>query len=251
MQFLKAIGRAEDAPPWSAFYALLSTIAAFAAIVIGTTLTSLLFGQTPLQSVLGYVVGLLLVALFITVTRNRRPEDGAALKLGAARLPFVIIFLLALGMGILLDTLSIIATGVYLPPPELFGFFNLSTDPISVAPITLVGWALAIFLMVLVQPVAEELVFRGVAFPALRAALGPWPGFGMTAVFHAVFHLVAYAPPGGGSDFSLVWYTLLLPFLDALFLGWVRAYTGSTRAAMVAHAGLGAFLVMRAFIFAG
>jgi hypothetical protein len=70
-----------------------------------------------------------------------------------------------------------------------------------------------------------------------------------TSVFYAVFHLLAYAPPGGSSG-ALLWYTLILPFLESLFITVVRANTRSTRAAIAAHAGLGLFALLRAFVIA-
>jgi membrane protease YdiL (CAAX protease family) len=104
--------------------------------------------------------------------------------------------------------------------------------------------------MGLLQPIGEELVFRGMLFPRLKHALGSWSGYLFTSVIYAVFHLIAYAPAGGGSP-ALFWYTLAVPFLDSLFITLVRANTRSTRAAMVAHAGIGIFSVLRAYIIAG
>jgi uncharacterized protein len=71
-------------------------------------------------------------------------------------------------------------------------------------------------------PIVEELFFRGLFFAALRkAGLGALPTVVITALVFAGFH------------FEPLRFFVLLP--TGLLLGWVRAKTGSTGAAMVAH----------------
>jgi hypothetical protein len=48
-----------------------------------------------------------------------------------------------------------------------------------------------------------------------------------------------------------VWVSIGTPFLSGLYLTGIRAYTGSTRAVLIAHAGLGLFLVMRTLLYGG
>jgi membrane protease YdiL (CAAX protease family) len=252
---LRRIRTLETPPPWSLIGALGAVIAAFALIVIGSTLAGLLFGQTPFATLAGWSIGALAMALFVNFTRNRTPQERAALGIGAlenAPQTLVITLVLSLGIGILLDLLSIAVTGVASPVAELLLFFGGQPGaPVTVPPgAKLAAWLIGALLLIVFQPIGEELVFRGVLYPALRHGLGAWAGFFMTALFYAVFHLLAYTSQPQNT-LAFLWYALLLPFLDALYLNAVRANTRSTRAAIVAHIGLGLFALLRAFVLAG
>ena len=151
-------------------------------------------------------------------------------------------------VGVVLDLLSLFVTGTPSVIAEFVPLFNSATGPAPGANLT--TWAMLALLMLIFQPVAEGLVFRGVAYPALRATLGSVPGFLMSALWFGVFHLVAYSTPGPGT-LATWWYTLLLPVLAGLYLNGVRAYTGSTRASIFAQMGLGLFFLVRAITLAG
>jgi hypothetical protein len=71
----------------------------------------------------------------------------------------------------------------------------------------------------------------------------------MCAGFHAVFHFAAYPPPVTDDNGILIWFGLILPFLSGLFITGVRAYTGNTRASIVAQAGVGAFVIIKLLFF--
>jgi len=139
--------------------------------------------------------------------------------------------------------IGLAVTGVFAPSPELAS--------LPIAAMTPMSWLFAVLLMVAAQPALEELAFRGVALPSLRHALGGWGGMIACAGLSAAFHLLAY-PPNTAGDNSLIplWYGLLLPFLDALIFGAIRASTGSTRAALAAHAIFGVFAVIKLLVIA-
>lgn len=250
MQLIRHIGRDEPAPPWGLLTAVLTVVVMFLTVIVGTSITTIILGETPTAVVAGYCIALLATTILVGATRNRRPQDQAAMAFRPTRTPLILVFMLGVGVAILYDTLGLILTGASLPVAPLLSFFDLSQAGAPAVSVGIAAWLFALLLLVVFQPVAEEMVLRGVAYPALRASLGKWMGFFMSAVLHAIFHLIAYAPPGGNS-FVLIWYTLILPFLDGLFLGAVRAQSRSTRASMVAHAGLGAFAFIRALILAG
>lgn len=54
---------------------------------------------------------------------------------------------------------------------------------------TRIGMAMAITVAVLVAPVAEEIIFRGFVYGALRKALGVWPGIAASGAVFALAHL--------------------------------------------------------------
>ncbi|MBK9123390.1 MAG: CPBP family intramembrane metalloprotease [Chloroflexi bacterium] len=247
-QILVAIARPQQPPPWSVIYAALITIGAFAAVIIGTTIVTLFGEQTPFRVVLAWVIGLTLIALYLTLTRNRTAQDGAALGITQAIGRWPLILLLSFGAGAALDLVSLLATGTPSVVAEFTPLFN--PFPLPFGGDAIPTWILAGLLMVVFQPVAEGLVFRGVAYPALRATLGPVQGFLITALWYGIFHLVAYSTPGG-ADWIAWWYTLILPVLAGIYIGAVRAVTGSTRASMFAQAGLGMFFFVRALTLVG
>ncbi len=249
----KRLTRPEDAPPWGMFTALsLVIVLALSVILIGTNLADILFSQRTEAPLIGWLIGMAITIFFVTTRFERSPEAVAALRMkpsrNVRRLP--IVFLFAFGMAITIDLISLAVTGNFWPVPELLGFFLVGSEGnlISVNP-GLFEWAIALIFLLIMQPIAEEAVFRGALFPSLRAELGPIAGLLMVSVFHAAFHLVAYSPQGG--DFTLLWYALFVPFIDSLVITAVRADTGSTRAAIVAHAAFGLFAVLKALFLMG
>jgi membrane protease YdiL (CAAX protease family) len=78
---------------------------------------------------------------------------------------------------------------------------------------------------------------------------GAWPGYILSAILYAVFHLLSFPP--AGSDFNGLWYGQILPFVAGLIFGAVRLYTGSTRAAILAHVGFGLFAIVKMLTLAG
>lgn len=247
-RILQSIGAPETPPPWSAVYAASAAVGAFAAVLIGTTVGTLFGEQTPFTVALSWIIGMALITAYILLARNRTPADARALALDLPTPRWPLVVLLSFGVGAALDLLSLMATGEPSIIAEFAPLFNVPGAREIGA--NLPSWLLLGLLVVVFQPVAEGLVFRGVAYPALRATLGPMPGFIMSAAWYGIFHLVAYSTPGGAT-WATWWYTLILPILAGVYLNIVRAYTGSTRASIFAQAGLGLFFIVRAVTLAG
>lgn len=237
---LKRLTRTEPEPPWSALSAIGAIVAMFAAILVGTTIAQTILTDSPQTLLTGWAIGMVLTILFMSITRLRNPADGPALRIDLTPPQLPLLGLGMLGVAISFDLLSWVVTGEQtFASAELLSFAGLE--------ISITGWLIALIFMVGLQPVGEELVFRGMLFPTLRSALGPWAGLFMCAGFHAMFHFVAYPPATPENPTILLWYGLALPFLDALVISSVRAATGSTLAAMVAHAAFGLFAVLKVF----
>lgn len=236
---LKRLFRAEPAPPWSYPAALGAIIAMFLAVIIGTTLSVTLLDETPITLMVGWCIGMTLTIVFVITSRRSQADSLVHLRffdMPSNRLPLVALF--ALGMAVSLDVLSWFVVGDQtLASAELLSFGEEET-------ISIAGWLIALVFLGMLQPGAEELVLRGVAFPSLRSTLGTGAGFYVVAVFHAAFHFLAYPPPPDDSTI-LIWYGAVLPLLDGLVFTGVRAYTGSTRASVVAHATFGIFAVLK------
>ncbi len=234
---MRRIGRLEVAPPWSFFTAINTAFAAFLCLtVISTPITLVLFPDQPFDTLAAWSLGALLTLFYVNFSR-RNDRDSLRLETGQSRL--LIVLLVGLGMAITIDLVGLLATGEFLPAPELLKV-TLARDNLFV-------WLLAIVFMVLLQPLAEQLVFSGVFFPAAQQALGAWGGYIFTALCFALFHYFVYGfPPVNG-----LWPSAWAPLLAGLVIIAVRANAGSTRSAIVAHMGFGLFALLKLFVLVG
>ncbi len=91
-------------------------------------------------------------------------------------------------------------------------------------PTTAGGLVLSFVTVVILAPLAEELIFRGWIYTSLRQSFGAWPAIAITA---AVFALVHMDPTR--------LYPLLI-FVPGLMFTIIREKNGSARASFYAHA---------------
>lgn len=106
-----------------------------------------------------------------------------------------------------------------------------------------VGLALSIVLVVLIGPVVEELIFRGVLLSAFQGVLagrwqtaGPWVASALTALVFAAYHFSAW---------------LFLPtFVLGLALGWLTQSRGGLWPAIALHALYNLVPILAAFYVA-
>lgn len=228
---LKRISELEPAPPWSLFAAINTVLMAVIAIIAASLLVLSLLNNQEYGTLAAWILAGSLTVAFVRATR-RAPEHWQALRLGPTRSRLLIVFLFSLGMAITIDLAGLAISGEFLPPVELQPFANGS--------IGIVTWILLLVFMLVAQPAAEEIVFRGVFYPSARHVLGPWGGLVASAGAYALFHFFAYSSP-----LSSFWHALLAPFLAGLVITIARANSGSTRAAMAAHVGFNVFAVLQ------
>lgn len=116
-----------------------------------------------------------------------------------------------LGLLQLLD-LTVRRSGGELPPiqEELQDAFN---DP-ALVPLILVG-------VVLLAPLGEELLFRGVLFQALRRRVPPWPAIGLSGLAFGLTHVQPVAIVG--------------TFPLGMYLAWLFHRRGTIVSPIVAH----------------
>lgn len=236
----------EPAPPWSLTVVLFTVLAAIAAMIAASTMVVVWAGDQPGAPLLAWLFGGVFIILFVRQSR-RRTADRAALRLDPPQTPLILLLLFSLGLAIALDLLSLGVTGQFLPLAELL--------PLAQQP-TLLMWLVAIAFMIVVQPAAEELILRGVAFPALRSALGGWAGIVVCTLLSGVFHFIVYNAAYASvfpnvTEQVALWYGVVLPTLDALVFTLMRAATGSTRAAIAAHSAFGLFALLKLYTLMG
>ena len=231
---MRRIGEREAAPPWGFFTAVNTAFAAFVSfILIGTLVSLTFFPDQPFSLVLAWSIGAVLTIVYIRVSRR---EDHAVLRLDAPHSRLLIVLLVGLALSITIDLVGVLATSTFVPAPQLLDLFRAAPG--------LGGWVIALVFMLTLQPVAEQLVFSGVFFPAARATVGAWGGYLLTALVYALFHYLVYAyPPVLG-----LWPSLVAPLLQGLVIFAVRANSGSTRAAIIAQVGFNIFALLKLLV---
>jgi membrane protease YdiL (CAAX protease family) len=228
---LKRIGRLDAAPPWGFFTAVTTLfVAVLASVIIGTLFAVSFFGDQPYYPLVAWSVGSLLTIVYVNISR-RADREHLRLQTGRSRLFIVLLF--SLGMAITIDVIGLLSSGQFMLVPELL--------PLLPARESIAGWVLAALFLLALQPLAEQLVFSGVFFPAARHMLGAWGGYLATVGVFALFHYLVYGyPPVNG-----LWPSLIAPLLAGLVIIGARANAGSTRSAIVAQIGFGLFALTK------
>ncbi|MEP6988335.1 MAG: CPBP family intramembrane glutamic endopeptidase [Chloroflexota bacterium] len=248
-QLMKRIAAAELPPPWSAWGAIGAMLASFLAIIIGSAI-SIIIGDSQYTPLLGWSLGGVLIIAFVWFTR-RAPRYWSSLWNNASDSqpssnPTQNIFwylLIGVGLAILLDLIGRGIIGQIIPDPELFtlyGYVQLYGQPVLG-----ISWVLVILFMVVLQPLAEGLVFQGMLLPSLRATVSPWAGFILAVAAYTMFHFVTYQSSSITNTTVLIWIGVLQPLISGLIFAAVRVYTGSTRAAILTHMAFGLFAVIK------
>ena len=235
MSFMQKLSRPEAAPPWPiATAAMTAAVILINLIWIGPAMSSLLLGSnqpSPLLLMLGWTFGLALTLAYVLVNQRSSPQSWQALRLTPGFLPPQIVLLvgvaIALGVGLAVS----LASGEFLPVPEIYGF---QTQGFA-------GTLAAALLLGLMQPIAEGLVFQAVMLPSLRSAVGPWSGVLITRALSALLHYAVFfshsqAQYGAGGAF---WHGLAYPLLTGLAFCLLKVYTGSSRAVIIGRVGAG------------
>ena len=222
---------AMTAPPWSLARALLAIVSLLAALALGALLALLLTNGAPWAALAGWSAGAGLVLLAL---RARYRRHGASLQLEPGGTPAALALLTGVAAALFLDTLTLASLGGGLATPELAGL--TAGAPGAVA------WLAAALYLLLLQPLAEGLVFRGLLQPALQARSSRRLALLLTALAWALFHTLAYTgAPGSADPAAFVVSRLAL----GLWLGILRARNASARASIVAHVGINLFFLLR------
>lgn len=224
-------GTQHPVPPWPLTRALLAALSLLAALVLGALLALTLTDGGPWAALAGWSAGAICAGLAL---RARFRRAGAELPLGQDRTPSLLALLVGFGAALLLDTLVLAPGGSSAPTPELAALASQAQGPAL--------WLLAALFLLLLQPLVEGLIFRGVLQPALQARSSHRIGLLLAALVWAIFHLVAYAGMPARDGLAPLVATRLA---GGWLLGVLRGRSGSARASIFAHAGLNLFALLR------
>ena len=92
---------------------------------------------------------------------------------------------------------------------------------------------------VIVTPLLEELLFRGVLYPVVARSFGADVGIVLVSALFGLAHVATY-----GFDLYAVMQTLVA----GLYLTWLRARTGRLSASVWAHAALNLYATIEAIV---
>ena len=154
-------------------------------------------------------------------TWRLRGPRGLAPRQVAVGIGYGIVCYLLVGFVLASALQALVTAGGGEIPDIQQSFRDFAADPNS-APVFVFG-------AVLLAPIGEELMWRGMLFQSLRSRLGTWPGVGLSAVAFGLIHLDPTATTGA----NLLVFVLIFP-LGMLF-AWMFHREGSIVVPISAH----------------
>lgn len=239
MSLLAKLGSPEPVdPPWSLLSAGLTLFAMLIClIVIGPALIATQSTRavlTPFMLMLSWAIGLALTVLFVLVNRRSSKESWTALRLTRGELPLPLALLVGIAIALAVDLAVSLAGGEFLPVPQIWGFQSSGA----------LGLFAAAFILILLQPLAETLVFQAVLLPRLRWSFGPWAGvIGTSAAFTAMYHIVYVAPFGLYRD---LWNGIVFPLAIGILFCLLKVFARSSLVVLIARMGAGLIFLLTA-----
>lgn len=198
-------------PSWGDLLTLLGVF--IVATVLGSLLTGILqkIGSVSVGfgSFLGYVIQFSLVIIFGLFQRKiRSPKGTRLLKFGLAKLDFVII---------LWGTIMVLATGVVIEP--LLNLFPETYLDRLGNIMAAGGWMM--FTSIVIAPIMEEILFRGILQDALMRKYGVFVGILIASAVFGIVHLIPQQ--------------VVNAFMIGIVLGYIYYRTGALLPVILIH----------------
>lgn len=218
-------------PPWTLLNAALTVFALFTCLaIIGPALTLVATGAsalTPFELMASWTTGMALSTLFVLVSRRASEASWRALRLYRGDLALPLALIIGVAIGLAIDLFINLADGRFLPPPQVWGLQSRGA----------LSLLLAALLLVILQPIADTLVFQAVLLPRLRWRLGPWPGLLATAALYTLLHHLVFFQ--AYRFYHIGWHGFAWPMLLASSFCLVKVYSRSSLATLTARIGAG------------
>lgn len=198
-------------PSWGDLLTLLGVF--IVATVLGSLLTGVLqkIGSVSVGfgSFLGYVIQFSLVIIFGLFQRKiRSPQGTRLLKFGLAKLDFVII---------LWGTIMVLATGVVIEP--LLNLFPETYLDRLGNIMAAGGWMM--FTSIVIAPIMEEILFRGILQDALMRKYGVFVGILIASAVFGIVHIIPQQ--------------VVNAFMIGIVLGYIYYRTGALLPVILIH----------------
>ncbi len=231
--------------PWSMMDAtIIVLVLLITLILVGPSIVTLPSANvtviTPFMLMFGWAIGQVITIAFVVINRRSSPESWQALKLDKGLIPQPIAVLVGVAIALTTDLIVSLPSSQFLPIPEIFG---LQTEGVG-------SLVVAALFVVLIQPIAESLVFQGVLLPKLRVIMGPWGGVVMTTVIFTVIHYgIFYSSyESNYPQEAMLWYGIAYPLVFGFTFSLLKVYAQSTRAVILGRMGAGVILLLTALI---
>jgi hypothetical protein len=206
--------------PWAFWIAFTGTLAASSAALYAAYLSTarLVGGGSVGGALLGACAGSATLLILAVVWRRRL--GGAGEPGAAATLPTVVSGIAYMVAGVLRVGLLVFAFSslLHLPAPDP----GREARELVSGGLGPAGIALLIFVVVILAPIGEETLFRGVLLPWLRRFLGVDAAVWVSAAIFGIGHI----------RYGLAVSTVVV---YGLVLGWARLQTGNLRASIALH----------------
>ncbi len=231
-------------PPWSLLSAALTVIAMLIALImVGPALASILLGAEAISHfllMLSWCFGMTFTIVFALASRRGGAGLWSALDLRRGHLPLPFALLAGVAIALAIQLFVGLASGKFCAIPELFDFWK-------VAPRNIISAAL---LLILLQPIAESLVFHAIVLPSLRWRFGPWIGLLLTCALFTLLHLAVFSAANRALYIN-PWYDNVYPFLTGLAFSLLKVYSGSSSAVIIGRIGAGLVFFLTGLALAG
>jgi membrane protease YdiL (CAAX protease family) len=242
---LQKIKLPESAPIWSLISAGVFVIGyiivwiaaqALAVAITGSDLSQPSNGAQALGALISSVLMAIVIVQWVRPRAAKLPGGWRdALHMETSHtLPLFVCILLGLASAWAIDLIGVLLKlkGIQVVPPSLGSL---------VGPVT-VSWVVAAVVALLALPIGEELLLRGLLYPALADRVGNLAAIALTSLIGMLLAILLAGP--------LPWYAIIQPLLMGLVLTTLRAHTKSTQMAIVARTMFGLFFVLSALISA-
>ena len=245
MSLMRKLSQPEAAaPPWSMATAAITLGVLFLCLIlVGPALASILLGSqdaTPLLLMLSWSLGLAAAAAFTLVNRRGSAQSWAAMRWRPGSIPLPIAALIGVAIALALDLALSLASGQFLPAPAIFGFQAQGGA----------GIVLGALLLILLQPLAETLVFQAVLLPRLRWTLGAWRGIIATCLLYALLQMLVVIAPYQAT-YAALWHGVIHPVGLCLAFSLLKVVSGSSRSVLIARVSGGLIMTLSALALTG
>lgn len=182
-----------------------------------------------MSPVLIVVSAVLTGALTVGLTRRRHGVEAARLLWGRRRgtAKDVLVGLLAAVVGQVAVSLIVYLLTLGGEPPTVQEDLRRAAANPATLPLMALG-------AVLLVPVAEELLYRGLLFQGLRTRLGRWPAIGLSGFFFGLLHVQWNSLSG-----TLLLLAAFYPF--GMWLAWLFDRRGTLITSVVCHVAYNGF----------
>ena len=233
-----------SAPPWSLPNAALTFIAMLVALIsVGPALASILLASAEISHfllMLSWCFGMTFAIVFVLASRRGADGTWSALHFQRGHLPLPVALLVGVAIALAVQLFVSLASDKFFAIPELFNFRE-------VEPRNIISAAL---LLILLQPIAESLVFHAIVLPSLRWHFGPWRGVLMTSALFTLLHLAVFSAANRALYIN-PWYDNVYPFLTGLAFSMLKVYSGSSRAVVIGRMGAGLVFFLTGLVLVG